>query len=547
MPFDSSGFSPYKNTPETAPQVTEELEELEIDLSDPSHFGELLNQVEGDLLDRWYEEGIGDDFTNTEAYTLLQTLKEKLTELEDKEEITDADVDEIQTLCDSIAQASLDEIEESEEPFDPSAYIQEQFSAHPYLIPSQRSPVYLLEREYKRAVAEGVTDDAQQLAEQIKQHVDELTGNDDIAVEGVGVDLERPRQGVRLTPEDLDGAELEQTSHIKITKTESASESETLELYGMKLPSAGDKFRFGAITFRDGLKLAMRHDPELQQLPGKQALFGEMLKLLEYVPEDGISVETEARLRELATQINDPEFAIEQVSEQSDLSESEPQKQTTIVLDATEIPSPTQLEADLATLGARIDDSTVYHQDTNAKNAVPSTPEYDLQQVMRDVGQTSLEPDVISEHLDPDTKNTSQPPRFTPKSVTESATSRAEVRQQKQYEEMVKNEVKKIEKISSGFFSRIVNGGESPYKYLADEDFEGLVMHSQTPYVDSTQRQVFMRYLEREGVSQSAFEEWMKLLPEIEERGIDTAGKTFKQVVDALIADRLASGNTQSA
>jgi hypothetical protein len=486
----------------------------------------------------------------------FKPLRDALEVLEGKfdsgADIFDDELERVQIEHDTAVHGVIELFES--EPFDINTYITEQFAEHPYLIPSQRSPVYLLQREYKRALKEDATQDAKELAQQIKDHVDELVGNDTIAQEGVGANLEsQTRRRGDLEVENLDPVDYEEgrrvfdgVDRISLSENNTKTEAIVTELYGMKLPTADDLYRFNAITFRDGLKLAMRHDTELSQLPEKQQLFAELLQLLEFVPTEGITAETSEQLHELAQKINDPNEAMQRtgVTKGMPVEVSSPAEVST----EAELSPEDQLQAFMVEVG--VDSLEPEIADEAMDDLLREiTPEEQLKKDLAEYGVEDLEPQLAEEaYVESDESEIGAravPTSFTPAAVQEGQPSAREAtREAREYKKKFKDMIKGIEGLDGGgFFARLVNAGQSPYEVLADMNFEDIVLSSQPSYVDSFNRSNYIKGL---NVDHSAFENWMKLLPEIDDFSIETNGRTFKEVTDDLIEAQLKKGNTQS-
>jgi hypothetical protein len=417
-------------------------QEKEFSLDSAEAIQSLLEYVEDTALDNWIDKHPVDwsSFSDTESYQLLAELQHEAKILEDKietGEVSDVDAIVLQALIDEFQEhESPDVVENSieEESFDVETYVNEQFSESSGLAASSITPVYTLLQEYKRAVEKEKVGDAEMLAQQIKDHVDELVGNNTIAQEGFGANLElQGRRRGDLEVEELDSQEPDLGRRIfagvdKISPSENNAKTEAIatELYGMQLPTADDA--------RDDL------------------------------------------LREI-------------------------------------------------------------------------TPEEQLKKDLAEYGVEDLEPQLAAEaYVEPDKSEEVEvraaPTSFAPAAVQEDQPSREAAREAREYKKKFEDKIKGIEHLDSGgFFSRLVNAGQSPYEVLADMNFEDIVLSSQPPYADSFNRSNYIKGL---NVDHSAFENWMKLLPEIDDFSIETNGRTFKEVTDDLIEAQLKEGNTQS-
>jgi hypothetical protein len=482
MAFDGE-LSDFKSTAEKDPSAVfddeslfENLEaandnnEREFSLDSAEAIQSLLTYVEDTALDNWLDEhpGDGNGFSDSESFQLLTELQHEAKILEKKietGEVSEVDAVAIQALIDKFqASESPEDVSENfaeSELFDPNSYIHDQFAGHPYLIPSQRSPVYLLQREYKRALSEGVSGDAEILAQQIKDHVDELVGNDLLAEEGVGTDLTMKKKSAPLVLKNLDPEPQEDEPKFRfddnipvvLEEPEPAEEVQLQTLYGMQLPTVEQKNTFSAASFREGLQIAMRHDADLQQMPDKQELFNELLNLLKYIPENGVSTEVASELQDLAEKINDSEVVVSETAKSISAS-------------------------------------------------------------------------------------------FTPNAIKEHISTRDLKQEQGRQEREIQKEIETIEaSANQNFLSRFVNRDKSPYEKLANNDFETVVMDTDPQFVNSFQRAAFIRDKQ---IDQTAFDRWMNLFSQLEDSGIETAGKTFKEVADQLVELQITERNTQS-
>lgn len=137
--------------------------------------------------------------------------------------------------------------------------------------------------------------------------------------------------------------------------------------------------------------------------------------------------------------------------------------------------------------------------------------------------------------------------QFAPASIKDKRSPRWQKEPISETQLAITQAVKQIENLGdSSWISRFVNEGQSPYQQLAEANFEELVFQSVVPYATLEQRADFMRDLrENQQVDQAAFDAWMNYLPQIEALGIETAGKTFKEVIDGFLRTQLTTGNAQ--
>lgn len=174
-----------------------------------SFYDSVADQVEEMLAEAGAEQ---DGVENRELEQLLLKLSQNLNaikqKIEDGYNPSELDQLHIQESYENIMNQADAMVEASaEESFDPETYVHEQFAEHKGLKHSETTPVILLLSQYKEAASRDDLESAESISEQIRGYVDELVGNDKIKEEGFGIDLLSQKEGVKLTPENLDDSE----------------------------------------------------------------------------------------------------------------------------------------------------------------------------------------------------------------------------------------------------------------------------------------------------------------------------------------------------
>lgn len=98
---------------------------------------------------------------------------------------------------------------------------------------------------------------------------------------------------------------------VSLDQTFPEDATESLQVCGMTLPSAGPNGVFGARSFRDGLELVRRTHPELKDVPEKQALVDQIIRILFVVPDAGLTAEQVVRVTELAKELDVSENVVD--------------------------------------------------------------------------------------------------------------------------------------------------------------------------------------------------------------------------------------------
>lgn len=460
----------------TKGESVEDSEELEESL-DEEGLNKITDIAENAVLDQLdvSPEAVA-EFEHSEAFRKLDELQSVLNEirvkLEAGEDITNEDAEVVQVAYDAVETATVTETGLMN--FNPDTYITEQFKEHPYLIPSQRSPVYLLQREYRRAMKEGATQDAEELAQQIKDHVDELVGNDKLIEEGISANLElRERRRGDLKLQDLDSEEFDEgplilTEADRVYPPEQKVEAESMptELYGMKLPTADN-----TSESEEQNQAEYVAPTRLERLVG---LHGEEVGRDMYESE-----QVRANLRsEIEHHQADQESVVESLSSEE------------------------QLKNDLAEF------------------AVGS-----LEPELRDESYSETDESAYA------TRKVVAPVSFTPERVTaksadmqvESNTAVEKLREK----EMIQRGVDTIEKQGADFFGKLFGTGPSPYEKCGDEIFTEFMGDAGAWKINTT--------LQKYGIDRNVYDQWYLLRDEIMDLVEDVEGKTFKEVIDEYV------------
>lgn len=128
-----------------------------------------------------------------------------------------------------------------------------------------------------------------------------LQSDVDLAMASVGEELAKSEPRVLRSDERVDVKAVEAEHHPLAAES---IESETMQLYGMQLPQAHTEHNIGVASFREGVKFAMRRDKDFATHPEKKVLVEQVLKVVGYVPEGGLTDEDMEKLRELVGRIN---------------------------------------------------------------------------------------------------------------------------------------------------------------------------------------------------------------------------------------------------
>jgi hypothetical protein len=403
-----------------------------------------------------------------------------------------------------------------ETPFDPESYIHEQFAEHPYLTASKRQSAYSLLREYKRALKETGDQEAQELAAQlaleIQELVDELVGNDLLPEEGQGSDLTKRKVGTKLTLTSLD-EELPTVAKEHTSETTNDQDSQSIAGHDyVDLPQAQ----------------AESVQPALEPEPIAEVVAMQPAKQAEVTPKKlGFFKKLTSRFTR-NREADNPNY----------------KRHLAEVAHAAEV---AQDVADLRAMAARRAEAQrpsplMLTQDMRLPNEL--SPEEQLQQVMAENGQDSLEWVANKENFAPfEPHKTETTPQFTPTSVQEKSwLSRAEQIDSRQAQLQLLRAVGNVEAIPTGWFASNLDAGQSPYQVLGNDSFEDLATYAQS----NETRTECRAWLKSNGIDEHAFFNWMDLLPEMQARGVQTDGQSFKQVIDTLLELRAAEQrNTQ--
>ena len=203
------------------PESAETLEQEEDigDVHSPESIDRLLAYVQSEIEDRVEKTGLSAEaFNQSEAASSLSDfadLLEGMKTVAEDGELTDEDGEIVQAAYDRVMGADLNPIEtiDQTEAFDPDQYIAEKFR-YANLRQSERNPVYVLQQAYRAAVEKDNVKNAEELALQIKEYVDELVGVEPVEQEGIGVDLSYRRRGVDLQPVVLDKEDVDVITRV---------------------------------------------------------------------------------------------------------------------------------------------------------------------------------------------------------------------------------------------------------------------------------------------------------------------------------------------
>jgi hypothetical protein len=444
----------------------------------------------------------------------LESIKVKLQTKSTFSELDRAHVQEIYERMMDEVDGLTETIEEP--PFDPESYIHEQFAEHPYLTASKRQSAYSLLREYKRALKEPDDKQAQelvaQLALEIQELVDELVGNDLLPEEGYGSDLTRRKVGTKLT---LTSSDDELPSASKEGESETTTDQGSHSIAGydyVDLPQAQGELA----------------QPVLEQEPIAEVVAMQPAEQAEVTPEKPGFIKKLTSRFTRNREADNPNY----------------KRHMAEVAHAAEV---AQDAADLRVMAARRAEAQrpsplILTQDMRLPNELP--PE-EPSQIMVENGQDSIEWVASKEDFAPfephKTETTSQ---FTPTSVQEQSwLSRAEQIDSRQAQLRLLRAVGDVEAIPTGWFASNLDAGQSPYQVLGDDSFEDLATYAQS----NETRAECRAWLKSNGIDEHAFFNWMELLPEMQARGVQTDGQSFKVVIDTLLQLRAAEQrNTQS-
>ena len=164
---------------------------------------------------------------------------------------------------------------------------------------------------------------------------------------------------------------------------------------------------------------------------------------------------------------------------------------------------------------------------------------------MADNDQASVEWVASKENFAPfEPHKTETARQFTPALVQEQLElSRDEQIDSRQAQLQLLRAVGDVEAIPTSWFASNLDAGQSPYQVLGNDSFEDWATYAQS----NETRTECRAWLKSNGIDEHAFFNWMELLPEMQARGIQTDGQSFKQVIDTLLHLRAGEArNTQS-
>ena len=444
----------------------------------------------------------------------LKSVKVKLRGEFAVSELDQAHVQEIYIRIMDEVDALTETIEEP--PFDPESYIHEQFAEHPYMTASKRQSAYSLLREYKRALKETGDQEAQELAAQlaleIQELVDELVGNDLLPEEGQGSDLTSRKAGTKLTLTSLDD---EPPSVSKEHTSETTTDQDSQSIVGydyVDLPQAQAESVQPALEPEPIAEVAAMQPAEQAEATPEKLGFFEKLTSRFTRNREADNPNYKRHLAEVA-------HAAKVAQDVADLRAMAARRAE------AQRPSPLMLT-----------------QDMRLPNELSS--EEQLQQVMAENGQASAEWVASKENFAPfEPHKTETTRQFTPASVQEQpGSSQDEQIDSRQAQQRLLRAVGDVEAIPTGWFASNLDAGQSPYQVLGNMSFEDLAAYAQS----SETRAKCRAWLKSNGIDEHAFFNWMDLLPEMQARGVQTDGQSFKEVIDALLELRTAERrNTQ--
>jgi hypothetical protein len=444
----------------------------------------------------------------------LESVKAKLRGEFALSELDQAHVQEIYVRIMDEVDALTETAEEP--PFDPESYIHEQFAEHPYLTASKRQSAYSLLREYKRTLKESGDQEAQELAAQlaleIQKLVDKLVGNDLLPEEGQGSDLTSRKVGTKLTLTSWDDEPLTVArEHTSETTTDQGSYSiDGYDFVDLPQPQT---------------ELAQ---PALEPEPIAEVVVMQPAEQAEVAPEKlGFFKKLTSRLTR-NREADNPNYK-RHLAEVAYASE--------VAQDAADLRSMADRRAE-----AQRPSPLILTQDMRLPNEL--SPEAQPQ-IMAENGQAPVEWVASKENYAPfEPHKTETAPQFTPASVQEQpGSSPAEQIDSRQAQQQLLRAVGNVEAIPTSWFASNLDAGQSPYQVLGNDSFEDLATYAQS----NETRTECRAWLKSNGIDEHAFFNWMDLLPEMQARGVQTDGQSFKEVIDTLLQLRAAEQrNTQS-
>ena len=489
-------------------EENDELEDIYIDSA--KSIQAFREFVLNDTKRRQQEAGLSDEeFSQSELYSALQDFEDlmegMIVVVEEPSGLSEADAASIQRAYDRVLEAETEQALDSavefadETDFDPEAYIFTHIDNQQGFTSMERASVNVLRREYKRLVAAGDTGASEEVAQDIKQLVDDLRG---VAAE----------QEDQSEPEDEDGEfppqptikrgdlvlnsldEEGDSDSITTDDGEDETPSELLSpLYGMKIPDEQSEL-YEVASFREGLKVAFHHDKYLEQFPQRQVLFTKLIAFLDVIGGRKLSAEETARLHELVIQINDPGYVAEQKTPEDEVGDTDNgDLKYAAPAESSPASEPLILQQSDRDFAAELRTTL----DTAEQNSLEAS-DYD-----EGIGD---EDDYVDE---------------SEKAVELSG---------RQLEKYLQEAVRDIERLKPNFIERLTGDIPSPYEKLSDEKFDEVVEAAQ-----AGNSAYILQWLNDSGIDFDAFYRWMDLVPSFKEENISTAGRTFKEVIDEFL------------
>jgi hypothetical protein len=287
-------------------------------------------------------------------------------------------------------------------------------------------------------------------------------------------------------------------------------------LYGMSVPQAGPERRFGALSFREGVKLAMINDPEFVSFPAKKVLVEQMLQVVGYVPDAGLSAEDVMRLNDLVGQID--ALSNSEVSIASEFVDTEsPDEALVEKEELLMVPENKRKKLILADLDAVEQTLPIAHNE--------------MQKVSEEIAFADIGPDskmsdfVVEEPVVVEQEEMSE-------GISEIEVADAQIIAA----------VKQIESEQMSWVDSTFGTYKSPYTEFSETSFDDLYSQANAP-IGSQEQQLFRGFLKEHNIKYEVFNEWQKhfvamfdFVPDL-----DTKGMTFKEVVDVYLKVVIAS------
>ena len=463
--------------------LTPEAKDVSLDSAEEAQafFNETFSEYRASLLEQYpslHEFSQSEEQSLVERFAPMQAaldiIKQKL-EVED--EITDEELENVQNAYDQAVHGpiSLQEFVEADEGsaevFDPATYITENLEGNVSVKASERTQVMLLQESYENAVKNGNTTKAESIAKQIKEHVDELVGNDQVEDEGTGTDLTVGRKSKILTPENLDTGEEKVSFYPKPNSLESL-----MQLHGDEAGRDIYESRQVVANLRAEAEKAKAQSEAVQAVPVE-------------------SVET-VDVAELASN--------------------------------TELSAEDQLRAVLAE--AEVDSLEPVLADEAMDDLFDKlTPEEQLKKDLAEYGVTSLEPDLAEEVYGEfeDVQDEEAPSAVEPVDMAaiELEEEPIKVMDAISQSALIANGVKKIEFKEVGWLDQLLGNNVSPYEVLKDLSFAEVMDWQDNP------KQLEWKLMAYK-IDRKDYNKWAALEAEIAKVVAVSPDQTFKEVVD---------------